>query len=200
MINVQQMQAIALRPGQKPEIVSLPVEDPHHEEAIRDILGGNYGAIELLALSDDVSLFLLVNDLAATLSLPPNRRFPAPDEATVIYGPVIFIAAFNGNDEKKQGTITLPQDILEEIVQQIDEAFTPCAGDERPEPHETIYYEDEARTQGYRWIETDPPDVLDHPIQAGRVTFYGKTEQNIMEVAGRFFQKTPVYLPGGKLD
>lgn len=202
MTNEQTMQAIALRPGKQPEIVSLPVEDPHHENAICDILGGNYGAIELFPLSGDVSLYLLVNDLAATLGLPPNRRFPAPDEATVLYGSAIFIAAFNGNSEEKQGTLTLPQELLGEIARQIDEAFTPCRGDERPAPHETVYYEDEERTQAYRWIEIEPPgpDVLEHPIKAGRVTFYGKGEKDVMGAAGRFFRKTPVYLPGGRLE
>lgn len=200
MMHEQMMQAIALRPGEKPAIVSLPVEDPHHEEAIRDILGGNFGAIELFPLNDDLSLFLLVNDLAATLCLPPNRRFPAPDDATILYGSAIFIAAFNGSDEKKQGTITLPEDVLREIAAQIDDAFTPCRGDERPDPQETIYYEDEARTKAYRWIEIDPPDTLEYPLAAGRVMFYGKGEKNIMEVQGRFFRKTAVYLPGGALE
>ncbi|BEU86755.1 hypothetical protein TAMA11512_02190 [Selenomonas sp. TAMA-11512] len=200
MTTENTMRAIALRPGKKPEIIELPVEDPYHEDAIRDVLGGNYGAIELFALSGEISLYLLVNDLAATLGLPPNRRFPSPDDATIIYGAAMFIGAFNGGNEEKQGTITLPQELLEELVRQIDESFIPCRGDERPEPHETIYYEDDDQEKAYRWIEIDRPDVLESPIAAGRVTFYGKEEKHIMEAEGRFFRKTPVYLPGGSLD
>ena len=39
------MHAILAVPGQEPEILELPAVGLQHEEAIRDVLEGNYGAI-----------------------------------------------------------------------------------------------------------------------------------------------------------
>ena len=84
MAKEQLMRAILIAPGQEPAIIRLPAGHGKHEEAIRDVLEGNYGAVEFFEIQPGISLFILVNDLAAVLGMKPNRRFPAPDEKEII--------------------------------------------------------------------------------------------------------------------
>ena len=102
------MHAILAVPGQEPEILELPAVGLQHEEAIRDVLEGNYGAIEFFKIQDGISLFILVNDLAAVLELPANRRFPGRDQEHIVFGKAIFIAAYNGEIEGAEGTLDMP--------------------------------------------------------------------------------------------
>ena len=190
----KKMLAILAEPGKEPQMLELPAAEPHHDEAIRDALGGNYGAVEFFRLEKGVSLFLLVNDLAAVLELPPNRRFPPPDEAQIIFGNVIFILAYNGETER-EGTLGMAPALCQMFIEQIKKNFQPCNGTEKPRPEDTVYYDNQGTAEefAYRWLETDKPGdaELGEPIAAGRVKFYQRGE--LMEAGGRFFKKVEIY-------
>lgn len=198
-MNNKKMHAILAVPGADPELLELPAASPQQEEAIRDILEGNYGAVEFFRIEDGISLFILVNDLAAVLGLAPNRRFPAPDEAQIIFGKAIFIAAYNGETER-EGTLDMAPVLCQMFIEQIKKNFPACQGTEEPRPEDTIYYDDRgtAAEKAYRWLETSRPAKLSEPLAAGRVKFYERG--SIMEAAGRFFKKIEIYMKATKLD
>ncbi len=183
--------AIMLEPEKKPEILLLPTEGLTHEEAIRDVLEGNYGALEFFKIQNDISLFILVNDFSAILGMKPNRYFPAPDEKQIIFGKAIFIAAYNGESTDREGTLDMPTDICKIFIEQIDKNFTPCKGTEKPHHKDIIYYDNKGQTdeRAYIWREIKKPDRLSKPLPAGRVNFYGRETREIMEINNHFFKK-----------
>ncbi len=196
MNSMANMRAILLEPGKSPSILELPVEGLKHEEAIRDTLGGNYGAVEFFQIAEGISLFILVNDLAATLGLKPNRRFPEEDREHIIFGNAIFIAAYNGETEGQEGTLDMPEDLCKVFIEQIEKAFEACDGTESPRPEDTLYYDEpEGKNppKAYRWIEISKPENLGEPMEAGRVNFYGEGHREFMEASGRFCRRTEVY-------
>lgn len=198
----QLMRAILIEPGQEPSIIRLPAGHGEHEAAIQDVLEGNYGAVEFFEIQPGISLFILVNDLAAVLGMQPNRRFPEPDQDQIIYGKAIFIAAHNGAVEGQEGTLDMAEETCLMFMEQIKLHFPACKGDEAPRPEDTLYYdEDEEGNQvPYRWIEISKPADLPEPLQAGRVKFYRGPVQETMEVNNRFFKKIAVYTPGSNLN
>ena len=187
----QMMHAILAEPGKDPEIILLPTEGLQHEEGIRDVLGGNYGAVEFFKIQDGISLFILINDLSIVLGHKPNRRFPAPDEKQIIFGKAIFIAAYNGEIEDKEGTIDMPENICNMFIEQIKLNFPMCKGTEKPRKSQTIYYDnkDQENERAYIWKEIKKPEQLGESMSAGRVTFYGQDSQQIMKINERFFKK-----------
>ncbi len=195
------MRAILVKPGQNPEILELPVEGLQHEEAIRDVLEGNYGAIEFFQIQEGISLFILVNDLAAVLGLPANRHFPGKDAGHIIFGKAIFIAACNGEIEGAEGTLDMPEEMCRMFIEQIKLNFKRCKGTEQPRSEDTIYYDHqgEENEQAYRWLEIAQPANPGKALEAGRVRFYMKGEQEIMEAGGRFFRKLSLYTPKTEL-
>ena len=203
MAKEQLMRAILIAPGQEPAIIRLPAGHGKNEEAIRDVLEGNYGAVEFFEIQPGISLFILVNDLAAVLGMKPNRRFPAPDEKKIIYGKAIFIAAYNGADESKEGTLDMSEETCLMFLEQIKLHFATCQGDEEPGPEDTLYYEEDEQGQRkpYRWVEClAVPENLPEPLQAGRVKFYRTETREIMEINHRYFKKIPVYTPDSSLN
>ena len=202
MPQEQMMRAILIAPGQEPEILTLPAGKGAHEEAIQEVLEGNYGSVEFFEIQPGISLFILVNDLAAVLGMAPNRRFPAPDEKQIIYGKGIFIAAYNGSVEGQEGTLDMSVDTCRMFMEQIKIHFPLCQGDEVPGPEDTLYYDEdeEGKPAPYRWVEISAPDNLPEAVQAGKVKFYRGQVQEFMEVNGRFFKKIPVYTPDSKLN
>lgn len=183
------MHAILVEPGHEPVMIELPANEGQ-DDKIRDILGGNYGAVEFFSIEDGISLFILVNDLAAVLGLSANRRFPPPDEKTVIYGSALFVAAYNGSTEL-EGTLDMSPVLCQMFIEQIKRNFPMCDESVKPSPEETIYYDGPDGSKPYRWIETDCPKNPGEPVAAGRVSFY--QHGRLMEAQGRFFKKIEVY-------
>jgi hypothetical protein len=196
------MRAILAEPGREPEILKLPADGLQHEEAIRDALGGNYGAVEFFPIRQGISLFVLVNDLAAVLGLPANRRFPGQDSEYIIFGKAIFIAAYNGELAETEGTIDMPEEMCQMFIEQIQRNFACCDGTEKPRAQDTLYFENQGETdeKTYRWLEIAKPTGLGPAIEAGRVKFYNLQNEEIMEADGRFFRKLVVYTPDTTLD
>ena len=201
--NNQKMRAILIEPGKDPEIIYLPAGNGVHEEAIQDILEGNYGAVEFFEIQPGISLFILVNDLAAVLGMKPNRRFPGADSDNIIFGKAIFIAAYNGADEHSEGTLDMSVETCMMFIEQIKLHFAACDGNESPRPEDTVYYDQEenGREFSYRWIEiTSPLLKLENPMVAGRVKFYRSTQQEIMEINGRYFRRVEIYTGDSELN
>jgi len=188
------MNAILMKPGKEPVIYALPAEGTMHEEAICDLLEGNYGATEFFPISEDVSLFILTNDLSVALGLKANRRFPGKDKEQIIFGNAIFIAAYNGKS-KKEGTITMPEELCTMFIEQIRKNFAACDGTEKPRSIDEVYYEDQDgdSDRAFKWSEIDRPAKLGPAIVAGRVKFYDVKNKEIMEINGRFFKQIDIY-------
>ena len=196
------MRAILIEPGKEPSICRLPADHGRHEEAIQDLLEGNYGSVEFFEIQPGISLFILVNDLAAVLGMKPNRRFPAPDDKQIIWGKAIFIAAYNGADESQEGTLDMSEETCLMFIEQIKLHFPMCTGQEEPGPEDTWYYDEDEKGNPvpYRWHEISNPGNLPQPLQAGRVKFYRMEVMEVMEVNGRYFKKLPVYTSDTKLN
>ena len=118
-MNRNTLHAILAEPGKEPEILMLPTDGLQHEEALRDVLEGNYGAIEFFRSEEGISLFVLVNDLAVALGMKPNRRFPGKDSEQIIFGKAIFIAAYNGELPDREGTLDMPEEMCRMFIEQI---------------------------------------------------------------------------------
>ncbi len=202
MGDEQLMRAILIEPGKDPAIIRLPAAHGLHDEAIKDTLEGNYGAVEFFRIQPGISLFILVNDLAATLGMKANRRFPGEDSDQIIWGKAIFIAAYNGEDENKEGTLDMSQEMCLMFIEQIKLNFQLCDGTEEPRPEDTLYYDEDqdGNPAPYRWLEISEPSNLPEPLQAGRVMFYRMPAQEVMEINKRFFKKVAVYTSGARLN
>lgn len=195
------MRAILVEPGKDPEIIMLPTGFGPHDEAIKDTLEGNYGAVEFFRIQPGISLFILVNDLAAALGMKANRRFPGDDSNQIIWGKCIFIAAYNGETEQ-EGTLDMTEETCLMFIEQIKLNFPKCQGTETPGPEDTLYYEEDedGNPAPYRWLEITKPDKLGKPLEAGRVRFYNMEATEVMEINNRFFKKLAVYTPDSKLN
>lgn len=202
-MNKQQgvMRAILVEPGKDPEIIKLPTGLGPHDEAIKDALEGNYGAVEFFRIQPGISLFILVNDLAAVLGMKANRRFPGDDSDQIIWGKCIFMAAYNGETEQ-EGTLDMTEETCLMFMEQIKLNFPKCEGTESPSAKDTLYYEEDedGNPAPYRWLEISKPDKLGKALDAGRVRFYRMEAMEVMEINGRFFKKLPVYTPDSKLN
>ncbi|MDQ0202739.1 DUF3846 domain-containing protein [Pectinatus haikarae] len=185
------MHAILIEPEKEPEILLLPTEGLKHEEAIRDVLEGNYGAVEFFKIQEGISLFILINDLSIVLGMKPNRRFPSPDEKHIIFGKAIFIAAYNGESADTEGTLDMPEKMCRIFIEQIKQNFSACDGSEKPDDEDKIYYDNKGQEneRAFYWQEIKKPVHPGRSIAAGRVNFYGQEDHEIMEINGRFFKK-----------
>ena len=196
------MRAILAEPGRDPEILVLPADGLHHEEALRDVLEGNYGAIEFFRIEEGISLFVLVNDLAVALGLKANRRFPGKDSDQIIFGRAIFIAAYNGELPEREGTLDMPEEMCRMFIEQIKLNFAPCDGTEKPRPEDEIYYEnqgDPEQEKAFRWVEISAPQDPGPALEAGRAKYYSAGENVLLEINGRFFRQLEIYTGNTKL-
>ena len=196
------MRAILAEPGRDPEILVLPADGLHHEEALRDVLEGNYGAIEFFRIEEGISLFVLVNDLAVALGLKANRRFPGKDSNQIIFGRAIFIAAYNGELPEREGTLDMPEEMCRMFIEQIKLNFAPCDGTEKPRPEDEIYYEnqgDPEQEKAFRWVEISAPKDPGPALEAGRAKYYSAGENVLLEINGRFFRQLEIYTGNTKL-
>ena len=196
------MRAILAEPGRDPEILVLPADGLHHEEALRDVLEGNYGAIEFFRIEEGISLFVLVNDLAVALGLKANRRFPGKDSNQIIFGRAIFIAAYNGELPEREGTLDMPEEMCRMFIEQIKLNFAPCDGTEKPRPEDEIYYEnqgDPEQEKAFRWVEIPAPQDPGPALEAGRAKYYSAGENVLLEINGRFFRQLEIYTGNTKL-
>lgn len=198
------MKAILAEVGQAPRVCELSIDGEVQQEEIRDLLAGNFGATEFFSVTDEVSLFILTNDLSAALGLKANRRFPGADKDTIIFGNAIFIAAYNDRaPADKEGTIDMPDHVCKMFIEQIQQHFELCLGDEKPRSEDEVYYENvgEDSEQAYKWQEIEKPAKLSRFIEAGRARFYENTDgTEILCINARYFKKVIVHTNKSKLS
>lgn len=187
------IQAILVKPGQDPEVCTLPEDEMKQTEAISDLLDGNIGSTEFFDLGNGASLYILVNDLSVPLGLVPNRRFPDKDQDEIIFGNAIFIAAYNERSGQT-GTVDMPEKICRMFIEQIKLNFVPCKGDEKPDAKTEIYIEHQGTPEerSFKWCEVEKPARTDQFIQAGRARLIRFEEQEVLEINGRYFKQITV--------
>lgn len=191
--NNTTMQAILVKPGQDPELCTLPLDEVKQMEAISDLLDGNIGSTEFFDLGNGASLYVLVNDLSVPLGLVANRRFPGKDQDEVIFGNAIFIAAYN-EKSGQTGTVDMPEAISRMFMEQIKLNFLPCRGDEKPDAKTEIYVEHQGTPQerSFKWCEIEKPAQTDQFIQAGRARLIRFDQQEVLEINGRYFKQITI--------
>lgn len=189
------IRAILVKPGMDPEICELPVAADEQQEAIADLLVGNFGATEFFDLQNGASLFILTNDLSIPLGMPANRRFPGDDSDAILFGNAIFIAAYNDNSEL-EGTVDMPEHICKMFIEQIKLNFLPCNGDEKPDSQAEVYVENAgtAEERAYKWQEVLPPaDAVNcKSLQVGRARWLANDDGEVLEINGRYFKQINV--------
>lgn len=159
------------------------------------MLEGNFASCELLDLGNGASLHLLVNDLAVPLGLAPNRTFPAPNDHEVIFGTVIFLAMGEAKNAKVQIPMHMTDEVCLQIIEQIKIAFTPCRGDEKPNPATEIYRENvgTAEERSFKWQEIACPEQIIKTLGNGKVKMVDTGEnETVIEINGRYFKQVTI--------
>lgn len=189
------MNVILVKPGCDPEICRIPDDVKLQIETISDLLEGNFASCELLDLGNGASLHLLVNDLAVPLGLAPNRTFPAPNDHEVIFGTVIFLAMGEAKNAKVQIPMHMTDEVCLQIIEQIKIAFTPCRGDEKPNPATEIYRENvgTAEERSFKWQEIACPEQIIKTLGNGKVKMVDAGEnETVIEINGRYFKQVTI--------
>ena len=184
--------AILVKPGQEPEIVEIPA-GTDQPDAICDLVDGNFGATEFFDVGNGASLFIVTNDLSVPLGLAPNRHFPEPDQAEIIFGNCLFIAVYN-EKSGKEGIVDMPEQVCHMFIEQIKSSFEPCQGDEKPSSKGEIYIENEGTPEerAYKWVEIEKPANVDRFLQAGRAKLIQNEEYEVIEIHGRYFRQVTI--------
>lgn len=191
------LNAILIEVGKEPTVYKLSTVIEKQLEEISAILGGNFISSRLFKVGEDLSLHIFINDMAIPLKLAPNRRFPKPDEHEIIFGNALFLLIddLKGDEE---GALDIPDDICPVFCQKLTENFTPCTGDEKPDPSSEIFVEnlgtkDERR---FKWEEIECPGTDLKFIGTGYVRIVDNGVCDTFEIKGRYFKQN--YLPPEK--
>lgn len=188
------LNAILIEVGKEPTVYKLSTVIEKQIEEISAILGGNFISSRLFKVGEDLSLHIFINDMAIPLKLAPNRRFPKPDEHEIIFGNALFLLIddLKGDEE---GALDIPDDICAFFCQKLNENFTPCAGNEKPDPSSEIFVEnlgtDEERH--FKWAEVECPGTDLKFIGTGYVRIVDDGICDTFEIKGRYFKQN--YLP-----
>ena len=184
--------AILVKPGQQPEIVEIPA-GTDQQDAICDLVDGNFGATEFFDVGNGASLFIVTNDLSVPLGLAPNRHFPKPDQTEIIFGNCLFISVYK-EKSGKDGIVDMPEHVCHMFMEQIKSSFEPCRGDEKPSSNGEIYIENEGTPEerAYKWVEIEKPAKVDRFLQAGRAKLIQNNEYEVIEIHGRYFRQVTI--------
>lgn len=188
------MNVILLEIGKKPVAYKLSTDIEKQIEEISATLGGNFISSRLFQVGEGLSLHIFINDMAIPLRLTPNRRFPKPDEHEIIFGNALFLLI---DDQKgdEEGGMDIPENISDIFCQKIDELFTPCKGDEKPDPSAEIFVENAGTTEErrFKWEEFDYPGTDLKFIGNGYVRIVDDGICDTFEIKGRYFKQN--FLP-----
>jgi len=186
--------AILVEPGKDPALYKLSENIERQIEEISAVVDGNLASSRLFQVGEGLSLHIFVNDMALPLRLPANRRFPEPDQHEIIFGNALFLVMDDtkGDDE---GALNVPDHICEFFIEKLKENFTPCVGDEEPDPRAGIFVEnrgtDEERR--FQWEEVEQPQEDLKFIGIGYVRIVDNGLCDTFETKGRYFKQ--IYLP-----
>ena len=188
------LNALLLEVGKNPRVYKLSTEIEKQIEEISAILGGNFISSRLFQVGEGLSLHIFINDMAIPLGLTANRRFPAPDEHEIIFGNALFLLIddLKGDEE---GGLDIPDHICDIFCKKLDENFTPCKGDEKPDPLSEIFVENLGTNEERRftWQEVEAPTGDVKFIGTGYVRIVDDEICNTFEIKGRYFKQN--YLP-----
>jgi len=188
------MNAILLEVGKSPTVYKLSTDITKQIEEISAILGGNFISSRLFQVGEGLALHIFINDMAIPLRLPPNRRFPKPDEHEIIFGNALFLLIddLKGDEE---GGLDIPDHICDIFCKKLNESFTLCKGDEKPDPISEIFVENSGTTDERRftWQEVECPKTAVKFIGEGYVRIVDDGICDTFEIKGRYFKQN--YLP-----
>lgn len=188
------LNAILIEVGKAPAIYKLSTEIEKQIEEISAVLGGNFISSRLFQVGENLSLHIFINDMAIPLRLPPNRRFPKPDEHEIIFGNAIFLLIddLTGDED---GALDIPDHICDIFCKKLEENFKPCVGNEKPDPRTEIFTENPGTNEErrFKWEEVERPERDLKFIGEGYVRIVDDGICDTFEIKGRYFKQN--YLP-----
>ncbi|WP_378954130.1 hypothetical protein [Pelosinus sp. sgz500959] len=182
--------SILIEVGKKPAVYKLSAYIDKQIEEISALLGGNFTSSRLFEVGEGLSLHIFINDMAIPLQLPPNRRFPAPDQHEIIFGNALFLVL---DDEKGdvEGPLDIPDTICNFFIEKLTENFKPCRGDEKPDPESEIFVENRGTEEErhFKWEEVERPEKDLKFIGKGYVRIVDDGVCDTFEIKGRYFKQ-----------
>ena len=101
--------------------------------------------------------------------------------------------------EAKNAKVQIPMHMTDEvclqIIEQIKIAFTPCRGDEKPNPATDIYRENvgTAEERSFKWQEIACPEQIIKTLGNGKVKMVDTGEnETVIEINGRYFKQVTI--------
>ncbi len=177
---------ILMEPGKAPVIYKFSQAPQRQVEEIQALVGGNFAHTRLFTVGEGIALYIFVTDLAGTLGLAPNRRFPAPDEEEIIFGNAVFLLMAD-NGKGTDVVEDIPVQYCDYFIRQLDEALPKCSGDEKADPMREVFTENAGTKEeySYRWVEVPKPKKIPGYKQLGAVRMIDDGKYDTIEVNGR---------------
>ena len=145
-------------------------------------------------MGEGLSLHIFINDMAIPLQLTANRRFPEPDQHEIIFGNALFMVLddVTGDDD---GPLDIPAHICDFFIEKLTENFTPCVGDEKPDPKSEIFVENQGTKEErhFKWEEVKRLETDLKFIGEGYVRIVDDGICDTFEIKGRYFKQ--IFLP-----
>ena len=153
------LNAIIMEVGKDPAVFKLSTTIDKQLEEIAAVLGGNFISSRLFQVGEGLSLHIFINDMAIPLQLTANRRFPKPDQDEIVFGNALFLLIDDENGDE-EGALDIPDEICDVFISKLKENFTPCKGDEKPNPESEIFVESPGTKEErrFKWEEVAAPD------------------------------------------
>lgn len=185
---------ILLEVGKEPAVYTLSASIHKQIEEISALLGGNFTSSRLFEVGEGLSLHIFINDMAIPLQLTANRRFPEPDQHEIIFGNALFMVLddVTGDDD---GPLDIPVHICDFFIKKLTENFTPCVGDEKPDPKSEIFVENQGTKEErhFKWEEVKRLETDLKFIGEGYVRIVDDGICDTFEIKGRYFKQ--IFLP-----
>lgn len=184
------LNAILMEAGKDPAVYKLSTEIDKQLEEISAVLGGNFISSRLFQVGEGLSLHIFINDMAIPLQLPANRRFPEPDQHEIIFGNALFLVIDDVKGDE-EGALDIPDNICIFFIDKLKENFTPCIGDEKPDPESEIFVENPGTEEErrFKWEEIESPGKDLKFIGEGHVRIVDDGICDTLEISGRFFKQ-----------
>ena len=185
------LSAILMEAGKDPAIYKLSTEIDKQLEEISAVLGGNFISSRLFQVGEGLSLHIFINDMAIPLRLPANRRFPEPDQHEIIFGNALFILIDDAKGDE-EGALDIPAHVCTFFIDKLKENFTPCRGDEQPDPESEIFVENPGTEEErrFKWQEIECPGKDLKFIGKGYVRIVDDGICDTLEIKGRYFKQS----------
>ena len=128
--------------------------------------------------------------MAIPLRLPANRRFPEPDQHEIIFGNALFILIDDVKGDE-EGALDIPDHVCTFFIDKLKENFTPCRGDEQPDPESEIFVENPGTEEErrFKWQEIECPGKDLKFIGKGYVRIVDDGISDTLEIKGRYFKQ-----------